>query len=354
VPAGIAFLDRDLIFRRVNRAYCEMWQMAPDQFIGRQVYDVFPRITRSGHFDKVLATHEPLEVKNVAYPQRQDGAVRETVWDITFVPVLEGDELIGIQVFTVEVSPRVEAERLKDERLRRLQEVDRLKDDFVSATSHELRTPLTSIMGFAEFLQDEVEGPLTEGQRAFLCAIQGSVLRLQRVVDDLLDFARIESGTVELQRADVDLVELLRRELVTVEPQARDKDLTLLADLGDSPVVANVDPQRLGQVVLNLLANAVKFSAPGGKVALRLIPEVQGPRIEVVDTGPGIPPESIPRLFERFYQVDPSLTRQHGGAGLGLAIARALVEAHEGLIGVESELGRGSTFWVSLPASAAP
>lgn len=230
------------------------------------------------------------------------------------------------------------------------QEMDRLKVNFINAASHELRTPLASIKGYAEFLEDEIAGPLVKAQKDYVHEIQEGVERLRRLVDDLLDFARLEAGTFQVSMQETDLVQIVASAVSSVQPLAQRARVHLhLADaqLARLPVV--VDPMRIEQVVLNLLGNALKFTPPGGSVTLSMTATQELVRVEVNDTGIGISDRDRPLIFEKFFQVDPSTTRAHGGAGLGLAISKALVEAHGGSIGAASEPGKGSKFWFTLP-----
>jgi signal transduction histidine kinase/integral membrane sensor domain MASE1 len=236
----------------------------------------------------------------------------------------------------------------------RMKEIDGLKSTLVSAVSHELRTPLTSIVGYAEFLEDELAGPLTEAQAEYVGRIQAAARTLQRLVDDLLDFARLETGHFRLRRQDADLRATVLDVVAALRPQAVEARIALVAEVPDVPVVISMDPERIGQVVANLVGNAVKFTPPGGRVRCALREDADGAVVEVVDSGPGIAPEHLARLFDRFYQVDGGLTRAKGGAGLGLSIVKALVEAHGGRIGVVSRVGEGSRFLFSLPRHPLP
>jgi two-component system sensor histidine kinase ResE len=231
--------------------------------------------------------------------------------------------------------------------VQRLQELDHLKTNFVHSVSHELRTPLTSILGFAEFLEDNLGGELTHQQREYVVEIETGVRRLERLVDDLLDFARIESGTFKLTCQEADLVERARTVVASLVPQARQNQLTLTLHAPDGEMPLRMDPQRVGQVLINLINNALKFTAAGGRVEVTLCDEGEHYRCEVRDTGTGIAPEDMPKLFRRFSQLDNA--QRKGGSGLGLSISKLLVEAHEGTIGVVSKLGEGSTFWFTLP-----
>jgi len=269
----------------------------------------------------------------------------------------QGMDLEGRRVLVSiirDISERRRMEALLRDQNARLRELDRLKGDFINAASHELRTPLTSIKGYAEFLEDEVGGPLNDDQQAFVFQIQEGAKRLQRIIDDMLDFARLEAGTFKLVLQEADLLALVEQEVSSMAPQVAEAKVTLALHLAAAPIAVRMDPRRFGQVLLNLLSNAIKFTPAGGTITVSVTTCDGHVRLSVEDTGIGIAPEHVSRLFEKFYQVDPSTTRQHGGAGLGLAISKALIEAHEGEIGVESEVGRGSTFWITLPLAARP
>ncbi len=233
-----------------------------------------------------------------------------------------------------------------------LQELDRLKGDFLNAASHELRTPLASIMGYSEFLEEGMGGPVSPEQLEFVREIQQGSQRLLRLVDDLLDFARLEAGGFSLDLQEADLREAIAEVAKSLVPQAMAKGVSLELELPDAPCEARMDPRRIEQVLLNLVGNALKFTPAEGRVVIRVRRAPGAFRVEVEDSGIGIPPALCPRLFEKFFQVDPSTTRSYGGTGLGLSIAKALVEAHGGTIDVVSEPGRGSCFGFTLPDPA--
>ncbi|HEY9900548.1 MAG TPA: ATP-binding protein [Pantanalinema sp.] len=230
-----------------------------------------------------------------------------------------------------------------------LKELDRLKSNFLNAASHELRTPLASIVGYAEFLEDGLGGELSETQATYVGQIQAGAGRLQRLVEDLLDFARVEAGTLAIQLEPIDLVEKVRGVIDGLRPQARAVQVSLAEELPSEPLVLDLDAQRIEQVLFNLMANAIKFTPEGGEVTISLRETPEGARVEVRDTGIGIAREHVPHLFQKFFQVNTGTTRQYGGTGLGLSIAKAFVEAHAGRIGVESTPDEGSVFWFSLP-----
>jgi PAS domain S-box-containing protein len=226
-------------------------------------------------------------------------------------------------------------------------QLDKLKTNFVNAISHELRTPLTSIKGYAEFLEDELQGPLNPDQASFVREIEVGARRLEALIDDLLDFARIDAGTFTLHPRPFDLQDKVREVLSSLHPQAQKARVQLEPDLAPDPIVVEADPQRVGQVLFNLIGNAIKFTQGGGTITLRTRRTPDTVRCEVVDNGIGIAPEDQAKLFQRFSQLEAGA--RVGGTGLGLSISKAIVEAHQGAIGVTSEQGRGSTFWFSLP-----
>ena len=222
--------------------------------------------------------------------------------------------------------------------------------DFVANVSHELKTPLAAIRGFAETLRDgALEDPAT-AQR-FTDRILSQCQRLQALLDDLLTLSRLESVSEPAGRADVELGELVRRTLEDAAGAAAEHGLTLSSELEPLPAVpGNAD--ALERLLRNLLENAIKYNRAGGRVLVRLRRRGEHAVLEVTDTGIGIPPEALPRVFERFYRVDPSRARQQGGigsTGLGLAIVKHVAQSHGGRVEVESEPGRGSTFRVTLP-----
>lgn len=242
---------------------------------------------------------------------------------------------------------------LVDESWRRFQAEQgrqlRLHSDFVSIVSHELRTPLTSVLGYAEFLEDGVAGELNDDQREFVSRIQLATQSLQRLVEDLLDVSALDSARLKLEREVVDITSKLEAVLVSLRPQAHKAELDLQVSLPPGPIPVPLDPGRFEQVLTNLVGNAIKYTPPGGRIQITLRSLPHELRLEVEDTGVGIPKDKLAHIFERFYQVDSTITRQHNGVGLGLAIAKAIVEAHGGQIGCTSHVGRGSTFWFSLP-----
>ncbi len=227
-----------------------------------------------------------------------------------------------------------------------LKHADAIRRDFVANASHELRTPLTSIRGFAETLLD---GALSDERTAarFVGHIGENARRLERLVEDLLELSRAESPDSGLDLGPVNVSELAAQTVGEVEQRAKEKRQTLAFDA--EPAVAMADPRGLDQVLLNLVDNAIKYTPQGGNIAVRVAKRQGRVTVEVIDDGPGIPRAHLDRIFERFYRVDKGRSRDQGGTGLGLSIVKHLVQRMGGEVSVESRLGHGSVFRVSLP-----
>jgi PAS domain S-box-containing protein len=223
-----------------------------------------------------------------------------------------------------------------------------VKSEFLANMSHELRTPLTSIVGFSGLLLNTVE--LSPQGRRYVQRVTQASETLLMIVNDILDFSKLEAGQVEIELRSADTVAMLDGALELLRPQAQAKGLSLTADYRSLPGSVVVDEARVRQILLNLISNAVKFTAAGG-VTLRATYLEGRLRCEVIDTGEGVPADRIDRLFKRFSQIDASTTRSHGGTGLGLAICKGLAEAMGGRVGAQSRLGEGSCFWLDMPCA---
>jgi signal transduction histidine kinase len=234
-----------------------------------------------------------------------------------------------------------------------LKELDRLKSNFIATMSHELRTPLTSVIGYSEMMLEGLGGPLTSEQREYLGIIMEKGENLLQLITSILDISKIEAGRTRLVIAEVDVGQVLRDAVATVLPLARKKGVKVAWEPSPLPRI-HCDRDKVRQCIVNLVNNAVKFTPAGGQVTVDARP-LAGERValQVADTGIGIAPDHLARVFDVFYQVDGSSTREYGGAGLGLAIVKSYVEAHGGEVKVESAPGKGSTFTVVLPVRAA-
>ncbi|NTV64794.1 MAG: response regulator, partial [Oscillochloris sp.] len=232
----------------------------------------------------------------------------------------------------------------------------RAKDEFLANMSHELRTPLNAILAFSESLQEGIYGPISQRQIDALTAIETGGRHLLTLISDILDLAKVESGQLDLQFEKVAIAEVCQASLMFVREQAIKKNLRLSVRQYDHLASMQADPKRLKQMLVNLLSNAVKFTPDQGEVTLDVAIDAEAGlvRFTVQDTGIGIATEHIGQLFQPFTQLDSALSRQHEGTGLGLALVRRLVDLHAGTVTVESRLGKGSRFTISLPYTAPP
>jgi len=254
----------------------------------------------------------------------------------------------------------------------RLKELDRLKSNFLATVSHELRTPLTSIIGYSEMLSEGIAGELQPEQKEFVGTIHEKGEQLLQLIMSLLDLSKLESGTLSMKRKSIAITTVLNEVLTTVTPNARKKGVTVKLDAEPKLFELRADPERLRQVFINLVDNAMKFTPKNGTVTLRarnvtvggssgdddddafalLAPSQTKLEVRVIDTGIGIPPKERAKVFDAFYQVDSSSTREYGGTGLGLSIVKRIVEAHGGAITIDENKPQGAVFVVTLPTSS--
>jgi two-component system, NarL family, sensor histidine kinase BarA len=253
----------------------------------------------------------------------------------------------------------------------RLKELDRLKSNFLATVSHELRTPLTSIIGYSEMLSEGIAGELQGEQKEFVATIHEKGEQLLQLIMSLLDLSKLESGTLSMRRKPIAITTVLGEVVTTITPNARKKGVQLKLESEPRLVELRADPERLRQVFINLCDNALKFTPKGGTITMRartllgaapggdgdegfalMAPANAKLEVRVLDTGIGIPPKERQKVFDAFYQVDSSSTREYGGTGLGLSIVKRIVEAHGGTIGIEENQPQGAVFVVTLPASA--
>jgi signal transduction histidine kinase len=351
VPAGIVFLDRELVVRRANPAYMDLIGREADQLLHRPFFQSIPDTepVLSPVLHRVMASGQPFEAQAFRYGGATD---QPRYWDFTYVPIAEeGQAVEGVLVCASEATARVEKERLQADQIAQLQAIDRYKDELLSIFSHELRTPLNFIIGFASLLEEEFVDPLSPAQRTYVSRILLGADRMLGLVDSLLDFARLRSGRLHLSPAELDLQPILEDVIAGMRPLAAERGLRLEADLAVPHHVVG-DRRWIARALAHMLGNAIKFT-PSGRIDVRAYVEGDRAIVEVSDTGPGIAPEDLPRVFERFRQLDMGATRAAGGTGLGLAIVKEVVEAHAGEVGVRSDLGAGTTFWFSLAVGVA-
>ncbi|MFL6291303.1 MAG: PAS domain S-box protein [Thermoanaerobaculia bacterium] len=333
---GVLTLDAAGRIFEFNPAAERVLGWLPEEALGRNVLDLLDLpgfcAAEHGELESYLASGAGVALGRRIETQgrRADGAVFPLELALTRLP---GNNPATFTAFVRDLSER--------------QEIERLKAQFVATVSHELRTPLTSLRGALGLLAGGVLGDLPPEARSAVEIAQRSILRLVSLVNDILDIERLEHGRLSLQLASHSLAALLARSVEEVSPIAREAGIAL--DVGHPQGALVGDGDRLVQVIVNLLSNALKFSPRGSAVRLRAWETPDGVEVQVEDQGRGVPPSQREVIFDRFRQVEIADSAGQRGAGLGLAIARSIVEMHGGRIGVESEPGKGSTFWFRIP-----
>jgi signal transduction histidine kinase len=266
-----------------------------------------------------------------------------------------GREVAGLAaMFNAMATSTGDAHAVLAERNAELQRANAAKAQFLAMMSHELRTPLNAIGGFTELLELGLRGPVTPEQVEDLGRIRRNKDLLVSIISDILEFSRTDAGALPLEMEPVVLAPLLTDVIDAVRYQMTAKGVNLIVDDVPADAIARGDRKKILQVLLNLLSNAMKFTEPGGEVAVRTVVEGGVVRVDVCDTGSGISAAQLESIFEPFVQVDASLTRRAGGTGLGLAIARQLTRAMGGTVSVRSQPGVGSTFSLTLPRAEMP
>ncbi len=326
-----------------------------EKSLGKNMVEVFPYLSEIPNlYAQVIEDGKPKELGESAYGEK-DGP--EGFFSIRVFPLPNRCVGVSYEDITERKQAEVELSGARDAAL----ELARTRSEFLANMSHEIRTPLNAMVGMTNLL---MESPLTDEQREMAGTASRSGDALLGIVNDILDFSKIESGKMTLETVDFDLRSAVDGALEILQARAQAKGLVLSGMYDEGvPTSLRGDPTRLRQILINLVANAVKFTEKGEVVVraslVRNTSERAEVRLAVSDTGIGIPPESLRRLFQAFTQADTSTTRKYGGTGLGLAISKRLVELMGGEIGVESEVGSGSTFWCRIPfertrESAAP
>ena len=352
---AIFMLDPHGIVSSWNEGAQRIKGYTADEIIGRHFSTFYPpgdNAAGKPAWELEVATAEG-RLEDEGWRLRKDGTRFWANVVITAVRNPRG-ELLGFTKVTRDLTERREAERRALEATRRVAEAEaanRTKSEFLAAMSHELRTPLNAIGGYAELMAVGIGGEVTEEQRGYLEKIQRSQRHLLNIINDLLNFSRIEAGQLEYEIAPVPLHESIQAVGAMLLPQAVEKTIDLV--LGPCPpgLRALADQVKVEQIILNLCTNAVKFTGPGGRVEVRCAARGARVEVEVIDTGVGIPADAMERIFEPFVQLGRGLTTQHEGTGLGLAISRDMARAMGGDLAVRSEEGRGSTFTLALPAA---
>jgi signal transduction histidine kinase/DNA-binding response OmpR family regulator len=392
-PGCYLVLTPALAIAAVSDAYLRATMTRREEILGRDIFDVFPdnpedrgatgTANLRASLDRVLKSRAAdamaVQKYDIRRPDSEGGGFEERYWSPVNSPVLGRDGEVEYIIHRVEdvtefirlkqkgseqtklaEELRTHAARMELEVFQRAQEIqdvnkrlrtaDRLKSEFLANMSHELRTPLNAIIGFAELMHDGKVGPLLPEQHEFMGDILTSSRHLLQLINDILDLSKVEAGKMEFRPEPIDLAGVVGevRDILRSLAAAKriDVGLEIAPGIGDSVA----DPAKLKQVLYNYLSNALKFTPDGGRVTIRLAPD--GPadfRLEVQDTGIGIPPQEMGRLFVEFQQLDASTAKKYAGTGLGLALTKRIVEAQGGRVGVRSGAGEGSLFFAVLP-----
>ncbi|WP_153464748.1 MULTISPECIES: two-component system histidine kinase PnpS [Sediminibacillus] len=329
MESGLMLIDEKGYVHMVNRKFLSIFGSTEKEYLGFLYYDVLDKEKIHKAVQEAFLYEEKVKVSFSI----SSGLERKSVEAVGAPLFNDKRELKGAVLVFHDITE-----------LKRLEE---MRKDFVANVSHELKTPITSIRGFAETL---LEGAMedTELRRQFLEIILKESGRLQALIHDLLELSKLEKDELRLEYSEVDVPSLVHDLLPVVSQQADKKQIELTVDLPDQ-FVAVVDGERLKQVFINLLNNAVNYTPEQGKVTLAITGDGDKWRITVSDTGIGIPEKAQSRIFERFYRVDRARSRNTGGTGLGLAIVKHIVEAHKGSIFLESKVNEGTVFTIELP-----
>jgi len=347
-PSAVFSLDLEGRFTSVNAAAEQISGFRAGKLVGMSFTDLLPpdELVRTLHTFALLVAREPQQFE-IGF-QHQSG--RTVALRITGLPIIVGDDVVGVFAIAEDVTQHNLMQTALDEARRTAEEASTAKSLFLATMSHEIRTPLTSMLAAVEMLDFE---DLEPSQRHLTDIMDRQGRALLRLVEEILDFSRIEAGVIDLERIDLDLGDLLEEVMSLHSPAAADKGVEVSAQVEPgTAVLLTGDPVRLGQVLSNLVANAVKFTDAGWvRVLVSQDPDPLRPviRFRVADSGIGVSAEQQAHLFDTFQQADSSITRRFGGTGLGLAICRQLVAAMGGTIELRSTPGEGSTFTVTVP-----
>ncbi|OHD57035.1 MAG: hypothetical protein A2Y33_08900 [Spirochaetes bacterium GWF1_51_8] len=367
---GCQIIDREFRYVYLNDTAAIHARMKKEDLLGHSMAEMFPGIDNSEMFAKLrlcLDNNESHRMENLfQYP---DGTSKW--YDLRIQPAPEGAFILSLDITdfkeaqTILSRTNVELENMVQERTRSLEaalkeadEANRAKSDFLANMSHELRTPLNSVIGFSEVLQDRLFGELNDKQKEYLSYIEKSSRHLLTLINDILDLSKVESGNMRLEVSEVPVRGVIDSSLLMVKEKALKHSVSLAVEIApDADITLSADERKLKQVIVNLLTNAVKFTRDHGKVSVAVYtnksPGGNEKTVELIfrieDTGIGIKPDELSQLFKRYGQLETAYQRKYEGTGLGLSLVKRLVELHGGRVWAESEFGKGSRFYFSLP-----
>jgi len=337
ISDGVMATDAQKKVALANPAFLKMIGHQGESAIGRSVSDLIKNETLLQAVDQALSM--PAEEFGEVTEEFAEGALADTEEAVLAVRCVPFRDRLHRNLGTVTVIHDITA----------LKKIDQMKSDFVSMVAHEIKSPMNSVLALVKVIQDGLAGNLTEKQQDILGRVSEKIKGLADLAAELLDLSRIESGLITMEKERLQLEPLLREQVAFYEEKARTKQIHLSADPLPElpPVLAN--KHSIEEVISNLITNAIRYTPEGGSITVSATEQKDYVRFSVRDTGYGIGKEELDRIFERFYRVKNDQTRFITGTGLGLAIVKSIVDAHNGLIKVESEIGQGSTFHVDLP-----
>ncbi|OQX86459.1 MAG: phosphate regulon sensor histidine kinase PhoR [Candidatus Omnitrophica bacterium 4484_70.2] len=329
VIEGVVAIDRNEKIILFNSALQKLFNLKREKVIGRFFWEVI-RNNELNSLLKEVREKRKLEKKELTlfFPQG------EKIFQVHALPIKGENVVSGVVAVLHDITE--------------LKRLERMRIEFVANVSHELRTPLTSIKGFVETLKDgAIDDP--KNSRRFLSIIEAHTERLNNLINDLLELSKIESKEIKMKFQSVNLRELVDGVVSNFKGAIEQKGHKVVIEIPFDFTQVEVDLEKIEQVFINLLDNAIKFTPQGGKICIKATDRGKDVEIEISDTGIGIPKEDLQRVFERFYRVDKARSRELGGTGLGLSIVKHIVQAHRGTVDVESQIGKGSRFFFTLP-----
>jgi PAS domain S-box-containing protein len=348
-PDAMIILGKDGRITLVNAQVEKLFGYERHELVGKPIELLVPErmrerhpAHRTGYFQ--APRPRPMGAGLDLFARRKDGS--EFFAEISLSPIETPDGTL----VTAAIRDVTDRKRDMEEQNRRMQEANRLKSEFLANMSHELRTPLNAVIGFASILHAGKAGPVQEIQREYLGDILSSSRHLLQLINDVLDLAKIESGKMELEVETIELANVVKEVRDILRGIAAEKRIQIAVEIPPTLTKVTLDARKLKQVLYNYLSNAIKFTPDGGRVYIRMTPDNDDMfAIEIEDSGIGIRPEDMNRLFIEFQQLDSGTAKKYPGTGLGLALTKRLVEAHGGRVAVKSALGQGSTFTAVLP-----
>lgn len=352
-PVGIAYLDKRLYYRWANPAFAGLMGRSPEEVIGHPLLEVFPQAQDRlvDRLQAVLATGKADPARKpvmIPITTQNAGGRATTNWDLLVLPMVGEKERIEGVLVAVEVTHRVAEERRQQEQIAALTRAGRTKGETLAAATGELRSGLASLSESAGSMGPAAEG-LTEEQRRYIAKIRSAEGQLARIVDDLLELARIEAGSYELHYEEADVSALVRVNLERLAEEVARAKVHPEIRLSDEPLIVKADRRRLDRVLQALLGNAIRSTMPGGRMTVAVTAGDQEATVTIVDSGKGIDAKELGKVFDQFSQLNLNEPEEFERAAAGLAISKTLIELHGGIISAMSEQGKGSTFSFKLP-----